>query len=106
MPHRILALALGIWIAIAPVMLVVPAAVAMPISMSDGAASGDCTGCPDAGMNRNLCAMMCANILNFVLVPKQDIAGPVVFQFIDWPERDSQLTGRNTVPDPGPPRPV
>ncbi len=105
--RRTIALALGVWIAIAPAMLVVPAApIAMQMSMSAGAAPGDCNGCPDATMDRNICVMMCANTLNFALFPEQDVARPVVFQFIDWPVRHLPLTGRDLVPDPGPPRPI
>lgn len=105
MPLRIVALALGLWIAFAPALLAVPIApTAMQMSMSDGAGSGDCNGCPDAGMDRNICAAMCANALLFAIVSERGNQGPVVFRAVDWPGLYLPLTGRFLVPDPGPPR--
>lgn len=104
-PLRIITLALGLWIAFAPALLAVPtASMAMQMSMSDGAGSGDCNGCPDAGMDRNTCAAMCANALLLAIVPERGNQGPIVFRAVDWPARYLTLTGRFLVPDPGPPR--
>lgn len=104
-PLRIITLALGFWIAFAPTLLAVPTApMAMQMSMSDGAGSGDCNGCPDAGMDRNICAAMCANALLFAIVPERGSQSPVVFRAVDWPGLYLPLTGRFLVPDPGPPR--
>jgi len=106
-PHRIIVLILGLWFAIAPAMIAVSTeSMAAQISMANSAGSGDCNDCPDAGMDRDICALMCANALTFAIVSENANAGPVVFQINDWPVHHLSLTGRNLVPDPGPPRSV
>ncbi len=106
-PHRIIALALGLWVAFAPAAGAVPSApMPMQTVMPESAGFDDCDHCPDDGMVRDACAMMCANSSAFAIVPQHDGRGFPVFRAIEWPQRDSLLAGRIVVPDPGPPRTV
>jgi hypothetical protein len=102
-PRRIIALVLGAWIALAPVALIGPAAaMTAQMSMTDNVGAGGC--CPNADINHDNCALMCANSLLFTLAPERGSARLVVFRVIEWPVRYLSLTGINLAPDPGPPR--
>jgi hypothetical protein len=101
--HRIITLALGVWIAFAPVVPIGPTtALTVQMSMSHKVGAGGC--CPNADMNHDLCVAMCANSLLFTLNPERDNSGLVVFRVIEWSVRYLPLTGLNVAPDPGPPR--
>src|SRR3990172_8121669 len=100
-PQRIIALALGSWMAFAPALHAVPMAsiMTMQMSMSDGAGSGECNGCPDAGMDRDGCAVFCTNAIPFAIVAGCNNLGSVGFRVIKWQGRYSPLIGRILVPD-------
>lgn len=105
--NRVLALMLGLWVALAPAMLAAPAAgMNAQMNMSESNGSGDCNGCPDAGMAQDACASMCANALPFVTMPDIGRMVPVDFRPIDWPGGYSPLVGRILTPEPGPPRSI
>ncbi len=103
-PRRIIALFLGLWMALAPAGFAVPAAaMTAQTGMSDGAGSGECDGCSENVVERGLCALMC---LNAALVASAVQPDKLITDFGDChePGRHAPMLGRLTRPDPAPPR--
>ena len=110
-PTRIIALFLGLWVALAPAMYAVPAAAMTPqmIMSDDGDDSADagsncCDGCPDTAADRAVCALMCLNLVSFTAIADQGKPGRVFFREDHWPGRDQALSGFLSTPDPTPPK--
>jgi hypothetical protein len=102
--NRIIVPLLGLWIAIAPALLAVPAAgLTLQMSMVDDADPDHCGCCSDAKPNRDLCASMCVTALPFATLRSDDL---VAIAFHDDYALGRELTrsSRKIPPDPPPPR--
>lgn len=105
-----IALFLGLWIALAPALVAAPAGLTLQMSMvhnvgSDDCGSDDCGCCSDGQTNRDLCASICVNVLPFAALQSD--------HFVSIASRDDyalnrELTpsSRAILPDPPPPRPI
>jgi hypothetical protein len=101
-----IALFLGLWIALASALTAAPAA-GLTLQMSAGhvGVSNDCDCCYDAKHNGDLCASMCANVLTFATLESDDLVF-IVFHD-DYPlKRELIPSGRAISPDPPPPRSI
>jgi hypothetical protein len=73
-----IALFLGLWIALAPALFAAPAAgLTLQMSTVHVGGSNDCDCCSDAKHNRDLCASMCANVLPFATLESDDLVSTV-----------------------------
>jgi hypothetical protein len=105
-PNRMIALLLGLWIALAPALFAAPAAgLTLQMSIVDDVGSDDCDCCSDAKQNRGRCASMCVNILPFATIQSDHL---VSMTFRDDYALRHELTpsSRAISPDPPPPRSI
>jgi hypothetical protein len=106
-PSRIIALFLGLWIAVAPVAAAAPAAaMTANMSMSDDGGAGGFDDCPGKGMPSNDCVQFCANVLFVGIAPGDSGLILAVTGGDLQPGPRRTLNGQFPVPDPGPPRPT
>jgi hypothetical protein len=103
---RILALVLGIWAALAPAVLVVPAAaMASQTSMAGEPRSGGCDGCPDTGPDPRNCVPMCLHVLPLATIAGN--AAPAAMIGHDpWEAPRPAHSGRASGPELPPPKSV
>jgi hypothetical protein len=103
-PNRITALLLGLWIAVAPALLVAPAAGLMfETIMVHDAGPDDCGCCSDAKPKRDLCASMCVNALPFATLRSNDLVA-TAFHDDYAVRRELTRSSRTIPPDPPPPK--
>ena len=105
-PRRIIAHFLGLWVALAPAVFVVPAAaMTLHMGMSSGSGTGGCDGCPDAGTDGGFCALNC---LNAAMAATTTAGGELshVSQDERWPVHHLPFADHLATPDPGPPKSV
>jgi hypothetical protein len=101
-----IALFLGLWIALAPALSTAPAAgLMLQINMVHVVGSGGCDCCSDAKHNRDLCASMCVNVLPFATLELDDLVC-IVFHDEYALRRELIPAGRAISPDPPPPRSI
>jgi len=103
---RFFALFLGFWVALAPAVFALPAAaMTAQTGMSDdaGPSGDDC--CPEEGMERGLCALMCLNTAQFATIEDPSKL-PGKFGSGHELGHHPALLGRLLTPDPAPPNPV
>jgi hypothetical protein len=104
--NRIIALFLGLWIALAPALFSAPAAgLTLQMSMVHDVGSDDCDCCSDAKHNRDLCASMCANVLSLATLESDDLVS-IAFHDGYALRRELIPSGRAISPDPPPPRSI
>jgi hypothetical protein len=93
----------GIWLALAPAIVAMPAATASPMSMADRVGDDGDGRCPDMDKDRASCAFTCLGAAYFVAAPE-----PVKLTAIPrdgiWLGHVPVLAGRQATPEPGPPR--
>jgi hypothetical protein len=102
-PNQIVALILGLWLALAPAISAV-SAVRMTASMSmlGESQSGHCQ---DTDGKSSACALMCMNASSFAMTePCEWRADVVRDQYL--PGRHLALSGRVSTPDPPPPKSI
>lgn len=100
---RVSALLLGIWLALTPAILAVPATgMIYHAGMTEDAAR-DCEPCPDTGMDREVCAFICLSAPPFAAPHETDdlLAAAGVRH---RNKADSSWFGRLFTPDPAPPK--
>jgi len=106
-PRRAIALALGLWIIIAPA-VAAASVVAMTNGMTMSAHGGDtgCDDCPATAVPGSDCAQSCLSGLFFGIVP--DVIAPTVIATHQSlpPQSRQVLSGRSPVPEPRPPDPI
>jgi hypothetical protein len=107
-PNGMIALLLGLWIALAPApaLFAAPAAgLTLQMSMVDDVGSDDCDCCSDAKQNRDRCASMCVNVLPFATLQSDHL---VSITFHDDYALTRELTPSSHAisPDPPPPRSI
>ena len=105
-PRRIIALLLGLWLALAPAVFVMPAAaMTLHMGMSSDSVAGGCDGCPEANTDGGFCALMC---LNAALVATTTAGGELshISRGEHWPPHRLVFVDHLATPDPGPPKPV
>jgi hypothetical protein len=101
-----IALFLGLWIALAPALFAAPAAgLTLQMSTVHVGGSNDCDCCSDAKHNRDLCASMCANVLPFATLESDDLVS-IAFHDDYALRRELIPAGRAISPDPPPPRSI
>jgi hypothetical protein len=101
-----IALLLGLWIALAPALFAAAAAgLTLQMSAVHVGDSNDCDCCSDAKHNRDLCASMCANVLPFANLESDDLVS-IVFHDDYAFRRELIPSGRAISPDPPPPRSI
>lgn len=104
--YRILALFLGVWIALAPAVFAMPdAAMSLQTSMSDDAGFHICDGCPKDDADQSICSLMCFNATLLVAVLERGTLSPIAREEYR-PARHPALLGRLSTPDPAPPKAV
>jgi hypothetical protein len=104
--NRILALFLGVWIALAPAAFAMPAAaMTVQTSMSGDAWAGGYDCCPEGDMERGPCALMCFNATLLATVPELGTLSSIAREE-QRPARHPALLGRLSTPDPAPPKAV
>lgn len=101
---RILALFFGLWLALAPAIIAVPAAaMSIPMSTCDDADAGDCDACPDADVDREVCAFICLSAAQFAL-PAEKFRLDAVFGDGHRRGNGPPPSGRLSTPEPAPPK--
>jgi hypothetical protein len=104
---RIISLFLGLWMALAPAIFVVPAtAMTLQMSVFGDANSGDCDCCRDGHANNIICMQACMNAFPFAAAAQYGSLVPMVMHNDHSAERDIVRSGHAFAPDPPPPRPV
>jgi hypothetical protein len=105
-PIRLLALSLGLWVALAPAIIAMPAA-AMGSQMSmSGDAAVDCNDCPDmprSNMDGAFCALVCCGPAFLAFVPESVKLAAIRIK-LHWFRVDPLFLGRSLRPDPAPPK--
>jgi hypothetical protein len=105
-PNRIIALFLGLWIALAPALFAAPATgLTLQMSIVHNVGSDDCDCCSDAKPNRDFCASMCANVLPFA-TSESDHLVSITFHDEYALRRELTPSSRAISPDPPPPRSI
>jgi hypothetical protein len=106
-PNRLIAVCLGLWIALAPGVAAASAAVMthkVGLSSESSSTCPDC--CPDDSKATNACPSICLNSSPFVTPAQRDTMLRAVFHGDYSRERASKLSSLAIPPDPPPPRPV
>jgi hypothetical protein len=104
--NHMLALFLGLWIALAPALVAAPAAgLTSQMSMVHVLASDKCDCCSDAQPNRELCASMCVNVLPFATLQFDHLVS-ITFHDAYALRRELTPSSRTISPDPPPPRSI
>ena len=103
-PNRMIALFLGLWIALVPALVAAPAAgLTLQLSMVQNVGSDDCGCCSDVKPNRDLCASICANVLPFAALQSDHFVSNASHD--DYAlNRELTPSSRAISPDPPPPR--
>lgn len=103
---RILALILGLWMALAPAVFAVPA-VAMTSQTAMGGAPdmGGCDGCPETGLDTDGCAPTCLNVMLLATLAGEAVP-PAWVEDGHWLGPRPVLSGLLSAPEPAPPKPV
>lgn len=103
---RLSALVLGLWIALAPAVIAVPAAaMTTQASMSDDVGEDGCDACLDMDVDQGLCAFVCASAAFVALAPESGkwTAGR---EQVPVPASRTLLLGQPPTLDPAPPKPA
>jgi hypothetical protein len=101
-----IALFLGLWIALASALTAAPAAsLTLQMSTVHVGVSKDCDCCSDAKHNGDLCASMCANVLTFATLESDDLVS-IVFHDDYALKRELIPSGRAISFDLPPPRSI
>jgi hypothetical protein len=105
-PNRMIALLLGLWIALAPALFAAPAVgLTLQMSMVDDVGSDDCDCCSDAKPNPDLCVLMCANVLPFATLESDHLVS-ITFHNDYALTRELIPSSRAISPDPPPPKSI
>ncbi len=104
--NRILALFLGVWIALAPAVFTMPGAdMSLQASASDDSGFHICDGCPEDDAERSICSLICFNATLLATVPERGTLSSIAHEG-HRPTRHPALLGRLSTPDPAPPKAV
>jgi len=105
-PRSILALFLGLWVALAPAIFAVPAgAIPVQMNMSGEAGPGGCDACPDGDAAQGFCKLLCLNVIQLATLTEAGGPGARIAAG-HQPGRHLLLPGRHSTPDPAPPKAV
>lgn len=101
---RIVALCLGLWLALAPAVILGPAA-AMTIQMGlSDTATGTPDCCPGGEQGRDACAPACMSTIPLTILPKQDALSLFVMRDRPALQGGVAVLGHVAAPDPPPPK--
>jgi len=103
-PNRVIALFLGLWIGLAPALLIAPAAaVTLQTAEVQDTKSGHCDCCPESRPSLGLCILMCSNVPLFMTTPSKGLVR--LARDNDYStELKTMMVGWIAPPDPPPPR--